>query len=699
MNKKLIKIIAGVTCGLGIAATIPTIVSSCGEPKSPTSIKINIDGDATKHIVIKCDEKGECKDLSIKVDEKYESSNKSNLDYTWKMFDAQTGQQLDSNKVWINPNTNHVTWNSLSKDDKLPSQIKFKAVSNADESINDEITLSFDYALPDSVYEINNTSLIGFKSDFHPDEYSSCTVMSLPETICSVADKAFYDDKTYQSTIPTNIKYFRALTLNSIGAQSFRNARLVSFNIEQCDSLFQIGEYAFYKSDITQGFDFSKYTSLERIGKFAFEYCQYLKTIDLSNASNLTEIMTEAFANCNQLESIILLQNLSNIGSNAFTLCPNIKQIDFPNGSDYYVKAANINSNNQELGCAVISKDKTGAQDFINSTTIVGGLAYGELIFDDNQNLDMICDSAFTSCASIKKIDLSKCSKLTKINANAFSDCLNLSTISLPKSLTTIDTYAFANCPKISNIELKGNSTFSIVNIGPSGYAVTSGTTWDNNSVAAGSLAYGELDFTNLSSVTEIAAKAFTGCDAITSIKLSKNISIISDQAFYECNFINEIEIPNENSVYGIATNLGDISKGQVIVEKKSGDSLWSNENHVVGNLAAGEIDFTKVSGLTSIEKENAFAGCSSIASIILPKELSSIGHWAFFECSQLSKITWNGLENDPSVNLKSNEPFLGISNVGEVICTNTSSGYNSQKLLDWLNKNHYGFFNSWKAA
>lgn len=49
MNKKLIKTIASITCGLGITATIPFIASSCGS-SSKEELSISYTDEASKDL-------------------------------------------------------------------------------------------------------------------------------------------------------------------------------------------------------------------------------------------------------------------------------------------------------------------------------------------------------------------------------------------------------------------------------------------------------------------------------------------------------------------------------------------------------------------------------------------------------------------------------------------------------------------------
>ena len=110
--------------------------------------------------------------------------------------------------------------------------------------------------------------------------------------------------------------------------------------------------------------------------------------------------------------------------------------------------------------------------------------------------------------------------------------------------------------------------------------------------------------------VTSVGDNAFYGCDGLTSIEIPNSVTSIGIQTFSHCTGLTSVDIPN---------SVTSIGKGA----------------------------FAFCSGLTSIEIPNsvtsigkfAFQFCSSLTSIKIPNSVTSIGEYAFRNCSGLTSI------------------------------------------------------------
>lgn len=126
-----------------------------------------------------------------------------------------------------------------------------------------------------------------------------------------------------------------------------------------------------------------------------------------------------------------------------------------------------------------------------------------EVAFEEPENIDSICDSAFSFCEKLESINLSK-TKITKIGQEAFNRCLVLPTVKLPSTLTSIGMYAFYQCKKLAEIELP-------------------------------------------ESLTEIGYEAFSE-SGLVSITIPKNVTVLGasedeGSAFYKCTSLKTVEI------------------------------------------------------------------------------------------------------------------------------------------------------------
>ena len=73
-----------------------------------------------------------------------------------------------------------------------------------------------------------------------------------------------------------------------------------------------------------------------------------------------------------------------------------------------------------------------------------------------NHHISRINDNAFLNCKNLELVDLTNNNSLHSIGAAAFSNCINLKRLKLPKSLSVISMAAFLGCENIELIEYTG---------------------------------------------------------------------------------------------------------------------------------------------------------------------------------------------------------------------------------------------------
>ena len=180
--------------------------------------------------------------------------------------------------------------------------------------------------------------------------------------------------------------------------------------------------------------------------------------------------------------------------------------------------------------------------------------------------------------------------QVTAIGGDAFFDCTNLESITLPDGLKSIELQAFAGCTSLESISLPD----SVTAIGRAAFAGC--TSLESISLPDG--------------VTTIEARAFFDCTSLESISLPDSVTAIEESAFWNCDSLKSINLP---------------------------DSV----------TAIGERAFADCNNLKSINLpdsvtaigESAFAGCKSLESINLPDGLTSIGSDIFEHCSPSLRI------------------------------------------------------------
>ena len=133
-------------------------------------------------------------------------------------------------------------------------------------------------------------------------------------------------------------------------------------------------------------------------------------------------------------------------------------------------------------------------------------------------------------------------------------------------------------------------------------------------------------------SVKSIGRFAFSRCSSLTSITISEGVQILGDYAFSYCSALTSVTIPS--SITGIGASVFSSSTGGELIVNCNIPSASSDSQGAFSGS-----NFSKViigDGVTSIG-DYAFYDCSSLTSLTLPESVTSIGDGAFCNCSGLT--------------------------------------------------------------
>ena len=125
------------------------------------------------------------------------------------------------------------------------------------------------------------------------------------------------------------------------------------------------------------------------------------------------------------------------------------------------------------------------------------------------------------------KNDAGEMLDVTSIGVEAFKECTNLISVTIPNSVTSIGEYAFDGCSILTSVTIPS----SVTRIEDSAFYDCSGLA----SVTIGS------------GVTSIGSSAFCNCHGLTSISIPNNVTSIGYRAFYNCSSLTNITLNNKS--------------------------------------------------------------------------------------------------------------------------------------------------------
>ncbi len=553
---------------------------------------------------------------------------------------------------------------------------------------------------------------------------SSLTSVTIGNGVTSIGDAAFYDCSSLTSlTIGNGVTSIGSSAFSgcsrltsidipegvtSIGSSAFWSCTSLT-SIDIPDSVTSIGNYAFeYCSSLTSVTIGNGVTS---IGSSAFYYCESLEIVYYSGSEEQWNNITIG-SNNNPLKKSTIIFNYKGgatiiasgtCGDNltwtldydgTLTISGTGAMYDWSYSSDvpWYSNRSSVKK--VIIGNSVTSIGNSAFRDCSSLTSI-----------DIPDSVTSIGNYAFTSCSSLTSIDIPD--RVTSIGTYAFRDCSSLTSVTIPDSVTSIGDSSFSHCSSLTSVTI-GNS---VTSIGNGAFSHCSSLT----------------SVTIPDSVTSIGIGAFSGCTslkdvyyygseedwgkinvgrnnqpllnatinyifkglAVTDVELnSTELTLNIDESETLVATVTPENATNKNVTWtssdetvatvdgGVVTAVGEgvatitvtteddgfTATCLVTVKKpnKCGDNLfWELSDDGVLTISGSgsmygwtygqappwysyrdSIKSVKISeGATSIGSY-AFQDCSSLTSVTIPDSVTSIGYAAFEECSSLTSVT-----------------------------------------------------------
>ncbi len=198
----------------------------------------------------------------------------------------------------------------------------------------------------------------------------------------------------------------------------------------------------------------------------------------------------------------------------------------FASAEEVIINGINYELNRQERTAIVKSwwNESDGRSYYSGSIVIPSEVIY------DNTTFNVISIGvAFSDCFELTSVTLPN--SIVSIEPNAFFRCSELQSVTIPNSIITIGEDAFADCISLTSIEIPN----SVTSIGTDAFNGCSKLTTINIP----------------DNLSNIDIRTFSGCVSLTTIDIPSSVTSIGFGAFYNCSSLTSLTLPNGDMTIG----------------------------------------------------------------------------------------------------------------------------------------------------
>ena len=342
------------------------------------------------------------------------------------------------------------------------------------------------------------------------------------------------------------------------------------------------------------------------IGEYAFQSCAALETLSIDGS--VKSVGYRAFYGCLQLTNVVIPEGVTTIGGAAFYGCRYLESMSLPSTlTSISSEAFSYCGEYVEDGFTLIVPRDSYARTYAGS--------YGrQHAFADNPTAVMLRSG---SCGDKLAWMIYKSDPATLVlegsgamnnwssgGAPWYSSRSSITTVTVPKGVTSIGSYAFYEFSKLTTIAIPD-------------------------------------------AVTSIGQYAFYKCAALKALTIPATVTSIGSYVFTNCS---ELTLTVSRDSYGrtyaganrirhvLADDTGD-PKAVILASGACGDKLWWS----IYASAPATLVFEGSGAMTSWSySDNVpwYSSRATITAVTIPKGVTSIGGYAFYEFSKLATIT-----------------------------------------------------------
>ena len=196
--------------------------------------------------------------------------------------------------------------------------------------------------------------------------------------------------------------------------------------------------------------------------------------------------------------------------------------------------------------------------------------------------------------------------KVTSIGEQAFYECRNLTSVTIPEGVNSIGVNAFQECENLISVIIPN----SITSIGGKAFSGCKSLT---------SVAIPE-------GVISIGVGCFETCESLTTMEIPKSLISIGKWAFSGCGSLTRFSVKEDHPIF---------SESEGVLYNKNKDTLLFYPNAKAKN-------YIIPSNVISIQ-EYAFSRCWNLTSVTVPSSVTHIGQNAFEDCGNLKRVNCQG--------------------------------------------------------
>ena len=550
--------------------------------------------------------------------------------------------------------------------------------------------------IPNSVTSIGNSAF---------DDCSKLTSITIPNSVTSIGDFAFWECSSLTSvTIPNSVtsigdavfercSKLTSVTIGesvtSIGSWAFRGcSSLTSITIP--NSVTSIGNSAFYKcssltsvtinSDAIVSKDYSYDDNIS--DRFDRQVTEYIIGDDVKKIGNY------AFYNCYLLTSVTIPNSVISIGGSAFSNCSSLTKTNYTGDIAGWcnIEFASIDANpmyyshnfyinDQEIKDLVIPNSVTSIGSYafagcssLTSVTIPNSVkSIGNSAFDGCSSLTSVTipnsvisigNHAFAGCSSLASVTISN--SVTSIGSYAFSDCSSLTSVTIPSRVTSIGDYAFYHCSSLTSVTCEAETPPTVGQYAFDGVSKSIPIYVPCGCVEAYKAASSWKDFTNIQEqLAEYSIEVDVNNNIMGTAKVDINSSCgaqISATPNFGYHFVQWSDGVTDNPRTLILTqDTTFTAEFAQTFSGQCGDNLYWELIETTLHITGSGTMYNYTSDTAPWKLL-----VSSINSLTIAEDVTSIDRSAFSNCPALESVVWNA-KNYTNPTNKEVAPFYDI--------------------------------------